>query len=308
MDWPVVAIVLTQLLLPLYFVWSPWSRTPPDRMSWWLVVFYGASYLFFISIIGQWSWLGLRVRDAFVVLFVISAAFAWRRHRAKPWRLPCGWTTHVRRLGNVGMGAFFLVLGGFGLSGYATHEPAIQLTFPLVKGDYVVAHGGNQFLINYHNTHPAQRHALDVLGINQYGTRAKGLLPNRNDAYAIYGAHVVSPCSGRVISIANDLPDNTPPMTDPIHPAGNHVLVDCGMAQVLLAHLQPHSVTATIGQQISAGDPLGQVGNSGNSSEPHLHVHAFRVQENGDMPLSIGVPMRFNGRYLTRNDVIEEMR
>jgi murein DD-endopeptidase MepM/ murein hydrolase activator NlpD len=56
-------------------------------------------------------------------------------------------------------------------------------------------------------------------------------------------------------------------------------------------------------QLMDAGAFIGLVGNSGNSNEPHLHVHAQRPAAGGHEPLSGDpLPIRFNGRYLVRND------
>jgi murein DD-endopeptidase MepM/ murein hydrolase activator NlpD len=71
---------------------------------------------------------------------------------------------------------------------------------------------------------------------------------------------------------------------------------------VLLAHLKQGSVAVKGGQRVAAGDIVGAVGNSGNTDEPHLHVHAQRPGR-GILPLS-GEPlaMRFGGRWYVRND------
>jgi murein DD-endopeptidase MepM/ murein hydrolase activator NlpD len=84
--------------------------------------------------------------------------------------------------------------------------------------------------------------------------------------------------------------------------AGNHVLLDCGGTEVLLAHLQRGSVLVAPGEHVTTGQRLGLIGNSGNTTEPHLHVSAQR-RHDGE-PLIGGVPVwvTVNGRYLVRND------
>ena len=57
-------------------------------------------------------------------------------------------------------------------------------------------------------------------------------------------------------------------------PAGNHVVLDLGSGEyALLAHLRRGSVRVRPGQRVRRGETLGRCGNSGNSSEPHLHFH-----------------------------------
>ncbi|PSF08122.1 M23 family metallopeptidase [Marinobacter halophilus] len=56
--------------------------------------------------------------------------------------------------------------------------------------------------------------------------------------------------------------------------AGNYVAINCGGVFAILAHLRQGSIAVATGDRITTGDLLGQMGNSGNSSEPHLHLHA----------------------------------
>lgn len=73
---------------------------------------------------------------------------------------------------------------------------------------------------------------------------------------------------------------------------GNHVVVDHGDGVFsLVAHLRRGSARVRAGQRVAAGDVLGEVGNSGNSSEPHLHVQLM------DRPLPLraaGIPFRWH--------------
>ena len=82
-------------------------------------------------------------------------------------------------------------------------------------------------------------------------------------------------------------------------------LLDCGGIHVLLAHMQPGSVRVRPLESVASGTMLGLVGNSGNSNEPHLHIHAQRPATNHDPLSSDPLPVRFNGRYFVRNDRID---
>lgn len=84
--------------------------------------------------------------------------------------------------------------------------------------------------------------------------------------------------------------------------AGNYVLLDCDGTEVLLAHLRQGSVAVASGQNVTQQTVLGAVGNSGNSSEPHLHLHAERGGERGVILNGEAVPMLIDGRYLVRGD------
>ena len=84
----------------------------------------------------------------------------------------------------------------------------------------------------------------------------------------------------------------------------NHVILECGGVWVIMGHLQRGSVVASTGQVVEPGEALGRVGNSGNTGEPHLHVHAQRPGSTSAPLSGDPVPVRFGGRYLVRNDRI----
>jgi len=115
----------------------------------------------------------------------------------------------------------------------------------------------------------------------------------------------VSPCDGVVVAARDDLPDLFPSEVDPENPFGNHVAIQCEDATVYLAHLLKGSVTVETGQKVRAGKILGRVGNSGNTTEPHLHVHAETGTYTGELSGQPAMRIRFGKRFLVRNDVVE---
>ena len=85
---------------------------------------------------------------------------------------------------------------------------------------------------------------------------------------------------------------------DPVRLAGNHVIIDSGGTWALYAHLAPGSVAVTSGQRVRAGEVLGRVGHSGNSTAPHLH---FQLMDSPDPLRAKGVPCAF-AAYLVERD------
>jgi hypothetical protein len=152
--------------------------------------------------------------------------------------------------------------------------------FPLA-GDWYVVQGGGR-LINHHAVEPEQRGAVDL--VRGGGYRGD---PRRLESYAAYGEPVLAPCAGRVVTAVDGLADQTPGQVRPAPPYGNRVTIDNGHEQVTVAHLRPGSVTVEVGDVVEAGHLLGAVGNSGNSTAPHLHLQADR---NG-----VGVELQFAG-------------
>jgi hypothetical protein len=151
-----------------------------------------------------------------------------------------------------------------------------------------------------------QSYGVDLVKTDTLGLRAGGLLPTDPARYAIYADRVHAPCSGVVVQAQDGFPDMAPPQPDRTRMAGNHVLLNCDGVHVLLAHLRAGSVRVRSLESIASGSVVGLVGNSGNSNEPHLHIHAQRPAQRMDEPLSGDpLPIRFAGRYLVRNDRIE---
>lgn len=192
----------------------------------------------------------------------------------------------------------FGIYNVFVFSSYTSQEEAIELSFPLKNGIYYVGHGGSHVQMNYHSSYPPQKYALDIVKLNRFGTRANGLYPQNLEKYAIYGDALYSPCDGEVVEVRDHLPDLTPPNTDHENPEGNYVALTCENvdAVIFIAHMKTGSIMVNKGAKVQEGQQIGNAGNSGNTTGPHLHIHAERDGK--------GVPIRFDGRFLVRNQLV----
>ncbi|MEW1859492.1 M23 family metallopeptidase [Streptomyces sp. NPDC088194] len=158
----------------------------------------------------------------------------------------------------------------------AAETVSSPLRLPLDPGVWWVMQGGGRWL-NHHHVVPEQRWAVDLVKLGPDGTRAPGLRIDRDaSTYAAYGTPLYAPCAGTVVRAADGWPDQAPGRVVFAPPAGNHVAIDTGREHVLLAHLRPGTVRVRVGDRVAVGDRLGEVGNSGNSTEPHLHLQADR--------------------------------
>jgi hypothetical protein len=291
----IALLVFVSIALPLAFAWRLWRLDVPTRLGWLLVLAETAIFVTLIMLLARWDIAGLWSRAGLIGLTVIAAvASAWR-HVGRPWRKPDSpafWPSHGAQLAALALFGPALVYVLLGL--FARHDPR-AFTFPLVGGHFIVAQGGGAGILNHHYSHRAQRHALDITALGPLGFRASGLLPDDPSRYAVFGKSVISPCDGTVNAVVDGLLDLSPPARDTANPAGNHVVLSCGDLEVELAHLRRGSVVVEPGKQVRSGDPIGQVGNSGNSTEPHLHIHAI------DVGSGVGVQMSFEGVVPARN-------
>ncbi len=185
----------------------------------------------------------------------------------------------------------------------------VDLAFPLTDGDYYAVWGGSHPATNRHlkvlegddEQYRGQAYAHDIVELNWLGARAKGLQPTDPAAYEIFGARVVAPCAGTVVRAVDERPDVEAPTPDEESPPeGNHVFLACDDTRVLLAHLQQGSLAVDQGDEVEVGDPVGRVGNSGNTTEPHLHVHAQRPVDGDAWMAGQPLVVTFEGEFFEK--------
>lgn len=294
------------LLVPAVLLVEIWRKRRHGRFAWTLHAGLSAAYITLIFLAGRWDFFSYWLRFVPPAALIILAAAAWRAQPA------AGSASDGvgRRLGLAFDGLLLLlfVCGAvWAVRGRLNPGPAVELGFPLRAAGgsyYYVGGGGSTRIVNNHQAHPGQQFALDIVGLNRWGARTSTPFPEALDDYVIFGDTVVSPCTGTVLAAVDGLRDHVPPARDTVRLAGNHVLLACGDARILLAHLMEGSVRSVAGERVRAGQPLGRVGNSGNTTQPHLHIHAARGGTRTGILNGTGVPMTFCGRFLVRNRII----
>lgn len=151
--------------------------------------------------------------------------------------------------------------------------------------------GGDKLKNNNHVMSPDQRWAYDFL-VEPYFSGSTNL----ND-YGCYGVPVVAPIDGLVTIAHDNEPDEIPglPSNNAAHPKGNYVVIQMESGTYLLiAHLQPGSVAVQAGDEVKEGQVIGACGNSGNTSEPHIHLHHQRIDpELWGVAYGVGLPLYF---------------
>jgi murein DD-endopeptidase MepM/ murein hydrolase activator NlpD len=194
----------------------------------------------------------------------------------------------------------------------STAASAREYRFPL-SGEWFVAVGAS--LHTGHRWALPEEFGIDVVRLGEGGRTHRGDGTRFADYYA-YGAPVLAAAPGRVVAALDGTPEDPATLRQPGETddgflarvmagqmdllargagavAGNHVIVDHGGGEhSMYGHLQPGSVAVKVGDTVRAGQPIGRLGSSGNSTEPHLH---FQVCD-GPQPLACaGIPVEFAG-------------
>jgi murein DD-endopeptidase len=124
-----------------------------------------------------------------------------------------------------------------------------------------------------------QRFAIDWVQVDKSGKTYSGD-EKKNENYFCYGQKIHAVAEGVVTEVKDGIPQNVPGVDSRAVPitletvAGNHIILDLGHGvYAFYAHLQPGSLRVKLGDHVKSGDVIALLGNSGNSTEPHLHFH-----------------------------------
>ncbi len=169
----------------------------------------------------------------------------------------------------------------------ANMSDAVTLSIP-VEGDAVIL-GGKDY--QTHVVWPSERYAYDILE-KPYDTGNPDL-----QSYGIYGKDVYAPIKGEIIEIHDGEDDIAPNVEEFSSLPGNYIYmrIEKTGTYLIFAHLKKNSIRVKKGDIVEIGTTMAQVGNSGTTSEPHLH---FQHQKNNPCDSTIiiadeGLPIIF---------------
>lgn len=175
------------------------------------------------------------------------------------------------------------------LSTLAVSDAEAQvLAPPVAAGDWFMSEGCCSNYTHHRNGFAPvngvgqvpQRFAIDFYKVDEEGKTWEGD-PSRLESYFTYREPILAAAAGTVVRSVDVFQNTTalpapPPIPPIIETVGNHVVVEIGPGRYLLyAHMNPGSVRVKVGDQVEAGQELGLIGSSGNSTTPHLH---FQLQ------------------------------
>jgi len=159
------------------------------------------------------------------------------------------------------------------------------------KEEWTVVWGGDTKELNYHVQNQAQKNAFDFVITDDKGNSFKTDGKTNEDYYA-FGKELIAPCDGEVVLVVDGVKDNKPGIMNPVYLPGNTVIIKTENNEYLFfGHFKQHSIKVTEGEKVKQGQLLGLCGNSGNSSEAHLHFH---IQNTEDMNAGTGIKCYFD--------------
>lgn len=197
---------------------------------------------------------------------------------------------------------------------------SIDLEYPFV-GRWLTQNSPANRVPSHGTTLFATSYAIDFVPVSAAGhtapiTFATLVRPESPGKFPGFGRPLLAPAEGIVVAAHDTEPDHAAFRGIPsinyaltqkrrgkagwVALAGNHVLIESNGCVVALCHLQRGSIEIRSGQRVHVGDVLGHCGNSGNSTEPHVHVQAF---DNRDVERANAVRLTF-GTTLPRNGEI----
>jgi murein DD-endopeptidase MepM/ murein hydrolase activator NlpD len=242
-----------------------------------------------------WYTVPLLLLVATASLLLVAFVRSWRGRQGPSGRQLTGYTALL---------TIVVSIAAFRVYPSARDDAPSRVPFRVpLDGPVTVAWGGAALSENYHAVMPDQRWAYDLL-VTMNGSSFRGAGMRLEDYYA-YGREVAAPADGMVRHVQDGEPDGTIGQRRLLRAFGNHVVLEVAPKEFLfIAHLQPASITVRPGDRVSAGQAIGRVGNSGNSSEPHVHLH---LQDRPTPSFGEAIPFYFYGYQLDGRDVVRGM-
>lgn len=214
---------------------------------------------------------------------------------------------------------FIYIRYGFRLPNKVTYVPECQYSLPF-EGTWLVANGG----VDKNSSHSwgicTQRYAYDFLIVDENKETHADNRENLHNYYC-YGKNVLAPADGIVVDLKDKF-DNTPIVAigkvdcTASDIRGNYIIIKHSKHEYsLIAHLLKDSICVKVGDKINQGQIVAKCGNSGNTSEPHIHFH---VQSGKSFLFSAGLPIHFkdieflqtnitNSNFISNEDFVQNI-
>ena len=180
--------------------------------------------------------------------------------------------------------------------------PSIPMSLPF-EGFWTVINGGLDIQSSHSWNLITQRYAYDLIITNKDGKKYDADASKAENYYA-FGQDVLAPADGMVIKVQNNIRDYAYAGTGSINlrtrdMRGNYVIIrHADNLYSLIAHLKQNSCIVKPGDYVKRGQMIAKCGNSGHSTEPHIHFH---LQDHPNFYLAVGLPILFKNMEIEYN-------
>ena len=247
------------------------------------------SWLFLIGVVGDFigfgeSWripitggLTLNFYWFFLLMFLKTPIYTFGQ---AIYQIVCDWFVKLRHIGKMPT------------QGSYNQKGTYMLPF---TGKWTVFNGGTDENLQ-HGGSVSQTYAYDFIIMDDDGKSFQG---NATDlhSYYCYAKDILAPANGTVVQVRkrskDSFVDGVNVYCDSMDIRGNYITIKHFDDEYsVFAHIMPGSITVKVGDNVTQGDIIAKCGNSGNTSEPHLH---FQFQSKKSFFLSVGLPIAFSG-------------
>ena len=140
-----------------------------------------------------------------------------------------------------------------------------------------------------------EKFAFDLTQINEDWQDTYSGDPKKNESFFAYGDTLYAVGTGTVVKVVDGRAENSGNARDAVLTIndtyyGNYLVLDIGGCWAVYMHCLPGSFRVKAGDHVEEGQPVARLGNSGNSTEPHLH---FQLNDVPDPAFSHGLPLMF---------------
>lgn len=170
-----------------------------------------------------------------------------------------------------------------------------------IRGEWFVFWGGTNEFVNYHYVYENQRYAYDLVKVQDGQSYQNS--PIRNEDFYAFDEDIIAPADGKVVKVVDGIIDNVPGEMDERNAAGNYVVIEHSNNEFsMIAHFKKNSILVKSGATVTEGQLIGKCGNSGNSSEAHIH---FQVMDSPDIGYGKSIRILFkDGNEPIQGDTI----
>lgn len=157
------------------------------------------------------------------------------------------------------------------------------------RGEWLVSNGGRTAETNNH-VRPAEMGPQNQLYAYDFRMESSGKETKLED-YEVFGKEVLAPGDGIVAQVIDGSIDVLPGERDRSVGAGNAIIIDHQNGEYsLLCHFKYNSIKVKVGDKVKQGDVIGLCGNTGNTTQPHIHVN---LQDGPLMHKANALPAQF---------------